>query len=425
MNPSLPASSAGSLRSGGAPCPAGPPAAARITEAAAALRRAAAVPLPSGRIAAALAAACALWRDPACARRRSAVDAVAGSLGYSRALLDESLNALLAPFGAQALATLSREGLDAPALVGLVMPGNAVGAGLHELVQALSGGAAVMVKTASAEPVFFRDFTRTVADVDAAMGERLAVFNWSRHDLEQTRALASNCDLLAVMGDDETLGAFEGNGAVGFGSRLSGALVAREAAAPTRRARLAQALARDVTLFEQRGCLSPHHVFVEQSAGAARDFAAALAQALEEAARRMPPPKTLGLQIAAALCGERERARWRKLGGAAVELWEGARLSWTVIFDPPARFCLSPQYRTVFVSAVEDLEDLKGRLAAVAGKVEAFALADPAGRLGAACAWLRDRGVSYVCPPGEMQSPPPNWRHGNGSFLERLRAGAR
>lgn len=416
---------AGALRPGRAPRPAGSPSAERIARAAADLRRAAAAPLASGRIAAAMAAACARWRDPACPQRRRAIDSIAGSLGHSRALLDESLNALLAPFSTEALGALVSARLRAPALVGLVMPGNVVGAGLHELVQALVAGAAVMVKASSAEPVFFRDFARTVADLDAAVGERISVFDWSRHDHEQTRALVSLCDLLAVLGDDETVGTFEGAGAVGFGSRVSGALVAREAAAEARWVPLAQALARDVTLFEQRGCLSPHHVFVEESSRAARDFAGALAQALEAAARRMPPPQTLDVNAAAALRRERERARWRRLGGAAVELWEGAGLSWAVIFDPQAGFRISPQYRTVFVSAVEGPEDLEGRLKPVAGKLEAFAIADPADRLGAVGSSLREQAVSYLCPPGEMQSPPPHWRHGNGIFLERLREAAR
>ena len=57
----------------------------------------------------------------------------------------------------------------------------------------------------------------------------------------------------------------------GFGSRTSGALISLSPTANF--AALAEAVARDVVLFEQQGCLSPHHVFVKGGEdGAARDY---------------------------------------------------------------------------------------------------------------------------------------------------------
>jgi hypothetical protein len=29
-------------------------------------------------------------------------------------------------------------------------------------------------------------------------------------------------------------------------------------------------------------------------------------------------------------------------------------------------------------------------------------------------------GIPYVCAPGEMQSPPLDWRHGGGGFLDTM-----
>src|SRR5207302_6663685 len=114
----------------------------------------------------------------------------------------------------------------------------------------------------------------------------------------------------------------------GFGSRTSGALISL--ATPANLATLASALARDVTLFEQQGCLSPHHIFVEGVEGNdAGDFARSIANALTSQATALPPAK-LSFQDAAAIRRFRERARWRAIGAGGVELFVGAAMGWSL-----------------------------------------------------------------------------------------------
>ena len=71
------------------------------------------------RMADALARAFALWRSRNYARRREAVAAIAHSAGFSVATLDNSIDALLKPFTADALksfaALISDERQDRPA----------------------------------------------------------------------------------------------------------------------------------------------------------------------------------------------------------------------------------------------------------------------------------------------------------------------
>ncbi|MGH7932719.1 MAG: acyl-CoA reductase [Candidatus Binataceae bacterium] len=399
-------------------------------------------------IAAVIGAVCERWHDRGFAPRRETVARIASAWSYSEALLDESLDALLAPFSRDTVEAFVRDsayrrgGQHRHELVGFIMPGNVPGAGLHEVVIALVSGASLLIKTASAEPIFFERFARTLREADARVGARIAVFNWNRDRTDLTAALRRNCAWIAAFGDNETIAnaganampqpetrstavarAYQNYNMIGFGSRMSAVMITREGFAAARGVELADAVARDVSLFEQRGCLSPHHVFVEEAGvpRVSREFAAQLATALEVFALRCQPPRCIGLEDAAAVRRIREIARWRHLGGHKVELWEGIGLGWTVVYDESAPFRASPGYRTVSVSPYVHKEDLERRLEAAAGGLEALGAADPVGRFTPLIARLKADGLSYVCIPGMMQSPPLEWRHGRGAFVDRLR----
>jgi hypothetical protein len=211
---------------------------------------------------------------------------------------------------------------------------------------------------------------------------------------------------------------------VGFGSRVSGAVVAPAAMVPERIEAVAASLARDVALFEQLGCLSLHHVFVvTHGTGAAHDFAARIATALARLGDSLPPA-TIPIRDAAEIVGVRERARWRRIAGEPIELFEGPRLEWTVIFVRDFivqnLHMASPGFRTVYVTRVRDENQLRESVAAASGRIEAIAVAGDDSETLRISAMLSALGVTYVAAPGEMQSPPLLWRHGGGAFLDMM-----
>ena len=382
------------------------------------LRAAIEKPIPAGRIAGAIAATIGRWRERDLAPRRKAVALISQRLGFSIELLDESLDALLLPFTRAALDLAASRAKETREVMGFVMAGNVAGAGLHEVVLALTAGAAALIKTASREPVFFREFADTLLDEDPEVGNRLSVLTWPRERADLTLALRGACDLIVAYGDDATIAALGTRGTFGFGSRLSGAIVAHSAAANADE--IASLLARDITLFEQLGCLSPHHIFVQGDAATALHFAERVAVAMRECAERLPPPPSLELEDAAALRSARETARWRSIAGEPACVIEGPGLSWVVIFDRDAVLTPSPGLRCVRVSAIADMYDLRARLNPARGRLEAFALAANGADESILRELLLEMGVSYVARPGAMQSPPLSWRHGGGAFLDRV-----
>jgi hypothetical protein len=367
----------------------------------------------------ALARAFALWRSRDYARRRDAVAAIAHSAGYSVAMLENSIDALLKPFHSDALMLMaerisSRGAIDRPKTVGFIVAGNVAGAGIHEIAIALIAGARVVIKTATAEPIFFAEFARTLAEIDRDCGARIEVRHWSRERSDLTAALLESCELVVAYGDDATIESLHRRNVIGFGSRVSGALIAPDGTDPSRIDEVADSLARDVALFEQLGCLSLHHVFVVSPDGrAARSLAIRMAAALEHLGESMPPAR-IPLHDACAIRGVRERTRWRQLAGEQIELFEGRGLEWTLIFERRAdSFKISPGFRTVHVSAVRDLAEFRASIAAVSGRIEAMAVVGEDCEIEA-----RAMAIPYVCAPGEMQSPPIDWRHNGGAFLD-------
>jgi hypothetical protein len=146
---------------------------------------------------------------------------------------------------------------------------------------------------------------------------------------------------------------------------------------------------------------------------AARELVIRMATALERLTESMPPAR-IPLRDACAISGLRERARWRAIGGGPVELFEGRGFEWTLIFERRAdSFKISPGFRTVHVSAVRDFAEFRACIAPVSGRIEALAVVGEDCEIGA-----RAMAIPYVCAPGEMQSPPLDWRHNGGAFLD-------
>jgi hypothetical protein len=108
-----------------------------------------------------------------------------------------------------------------------------------------------------------------------------------------------------------------------------------------------------------------------------------------------------------------------------VRLWEGPIPGWAVIYDRGASFCVSPGFRTVYVSAFSDPGDFERRLEPVSGGIEGFALArataiDLPENHAALLGILERAGATYVCDPGRMHSPPIDWRHGGGALIRMI-----
>jgi hypothetical protein len=182
----------------------------------------------------------------------------------------------------------------------------------------------------------------------------------SREDTESARAMSLLADLRVAWGGREAVEAIMnlprrfGTEDLIFGPKTSFAIVGAEALAGEAAARRAARMAAlDTVALEQRGCNSPHTVFVERGGGVSpAGFAALVGEELRAACQRLPAP---ALTVPEAFEVVGLRAEYDMRG----EAWYGKDVTWTVVFSDDDRG-LAPQVygRTLFVRPVGDVFDV-------------------------------------------------------------------
>jgi hypothetical protein len=200
------------------------------------------------------------------------------------------------------------------------------------------------------------------------------------------------------------------------GARISAGLVLARANV----GRAARDFAVDVAMYEGRGCLTPHVLFVEGEAARTTLFVDALARSL--AAYESRWPRTRG-----SVHEETERRRFiddaevHALGAAGpsdgVErCLLGPSSAWCVRQTSDASVTLGPGLRCVRVAPVEGLAEAIQALRAARPPLAGVGVAG-ATTHGAETGIddtalqnaLRRAGATLVCPAGHMQAPPIDW----------------
>lgn len=283
-----------------------------------------------------------------------------------------------------------------PSLVGHVLASNVPGLALPAIVHALLLGSACVVKSGRRDPLSAPLFRHALAQVAPELAEVVVTARWPRGTTDLDDALLRLASVVVLTGTDATIATLAPRArgrVITFGTRFSAAVVddAVDIAA----------LATDIALFEQRGCLSPHAIFVT---GDPQALAARLARALETIATRLPPPPA-ALAERAAVRAFLDNAQW---AGATVEAGDWG----AVVTGELPELRPTCGHRTIHVAPLADPNAVARYLPA--GRVECLATTGhtPPG--------LRERGVARVCPVGRMQRPPLSWPRGGRSALASL-----
>ena len=260
--------------------------------------------------------------------------------------------------------------------VHVVLSANVFVGALRAIACAVAAAPKVTVQISSRESAFATALVDAIADPAICAADRAAITTMTGGEIH-------------VYGRSETIAAIRGVAPPGVPVRAHGpgfgvAFVGREDLMEA----AATALASDVVVFDQRGCLSPRVAFVAGSSECASAVARAIAIALEAAAFRVPR---------GALSAEEssEAARYVETMRFAGEAIVGT----SSVVGVSDRFVLPPAGRHLHVVAVAGASDL----ASVLGEAGSFVTS-----IGAS-----DRAIASFFPGsvrvaalGEMQKPP-------------------
>jgi len=369
------------------------------------------------------------WSDPGSRWRAELERTLPDAAGFSPETVREGLARALHDWNGAALKRLVAQELSDPETLGfdttsVLLAGSIPMPTLLALIAPLALRSPVLAKCASRDPVTAPLVAQSIAETDALLGACIDVVDVPGSDAACTQALLA-ADCVMATGSDETIAAVAARVSpprrlVARGHKLSVAALGPAATQGDALAAAAEALALDVALWDQQGCLSPIAIYVCGDDAEAPDrVAAALAAALEAAEQRWPRGR-VDASDAARFEHERAEAELRQASGRRVAVWSDPRKRFAVVREQDAAPRPAPLHRFVRVLPVHDADallravlPLSKHLAAVA--IAGFA-ADPAGL---ASALLR-RGASRTCAPGELQAPPLDWRNEGRGVLQPL-----
>ena len=425
----------------------GIPTPSSVAEIAATLRasRARLASRPAADVIAALGAAGARFLDSADPLRAEALELLPESCGLSPAMCtavldgmagdwtEERLTELVAAElgGVAALDGFVRNGARSviavgPSLCVQIVAGSVPGVGVTALLRSLVLKGPTLLKPGRGDVVLPGLFARSLAGIDPALADALAVVYWPGGSREHEDAALAHADVVTVYGSDETVRYLRARTPittrlVAYHHRVSVGVVGRAALATSRVDDTAAEVAEAVALFDQRGCVSPQLIFVEEGGACTPpEFSERLASALAELEARLPGGP---LDVAEASRLQQARGTAELLSArSGGRVRHGHAAAWTVVLEPGALPFGPTAGRWVRVRPLGDAAELPALLAPLGPHLQTVGVAGLGDRLEEVARALAQVGASRVTPFDSVAFPPAWWHHdGRGPLLDLVR----
>jgi hypothetical protein len=289
-----------------------------------------------------------------------------------------------------------------------ILSSNLPGLAVQTLLPALLLRRPLLLKSPSSEPLFAPAFVRALSARQPLLGEAVAAITWPGGDEVLEAPVLAAAGRILAYGEAATIESLERRcpGRVyAYGPKTSLAVIGAEV--PT--SSVSGGLARDIALFDQRGCLSIQVVYTD---GDAVGLAEALADELAALAVEIPSGPVDPV-VAAGVQQIRMEAALRGLHRADLPIEVG-----TVVVDPHPEFRPSPGLRAVRIHPLRHLRELPELVSSWDGRLQGAALAgEEAWRLRPDLELL---GISRCTAPGQLQAADATWHNGGIHPCEAL-----
>jgi acyl-CoA reductase-like NAD-dependent aldehyde dehydrogenase len=333
-------------------------------------------------------------------------DALAKTTGLSAPMVSWAARTTLDTIRPDTMKALVREAgtLDEPPdMLSVILAGNVFTASVRGIAVPLLFGVPVLVKASSRETLFPSMLRDALHEADSSLGTSIEVVVFEGGDRESEATLIELAEAVAVYGSDETLDAIRERlvetAVIAHGHGVSMAYCSGRAFGRARIDDTISRLALDVCAYDQRGCLSPQVIFVEQGEDPqVHEVAKHLAhEGLAPLGRKLPrgplPPSVGAAQ-----------AQWRGVAEVEGTLLVGDDHAIAVADAGRTRW--SPGYRNVTLVPVSGLDEALVAMDPLGASLKCVGVDPESIQSMRARLNESDALAAYACPIGEMQTPP-------------------
>lgn len=339
-------------------------------------------------------------------------DTLPSETGSSDAMVAWALRATLDTVRRDTLVRLAQEAAETFEVVGgradpisllsLVLAGNVFTASVRGIVVPLLFGVPVLVKSSSSETRFPNILRDALRQADPELAAAMDVVTFQGGVEAREAAFLEFAEAASVYGTDETVRAIEGRleqriPVIAHGHGVSVAYCSTPSLAAESVEDTVSRLALDIAAYDQRGCLSPQLVYVEEAPETSiHDFAARLSAALtalEESLPRGPLPDVVGSA----------QTQWRGIAEVEGTLVRGREHALAIDRGDTIRW--GPGYRNATIVPVRHLDDALDSMATFASHLKCvgtdkWTQPELAARFEDSSSWN-----AYVTGVGTMQTP--------------------
>ncbi len=314
-----------------------------------------------------------------------------------------------------------------PTLCVQIVSGSVPGVAVHALLRGLLVKAPTLLKPGKGDALLAGLFAEALAEEDPGLADALAVVYWPGGSEEVERRVLQAAEVAVIYGGDETVEALRAlapatTRVVAYHHRVGVGVVGRGALGVGVGEATAAEVARAVALFEQRGCVCPQVVFVEEGGAVTpADFAREVAAALDALEADLPSAPQEA-EESAGVAQLRGTLELQEAAGRSEVHHGGGEAPWTVAFEVEPLALPTGGPRTVRVRPVPDLSEVQSMLTPLGPHLQSVGYAGLGKELEEVAGVLGRVGASRIVPFRALSFPPPWWLHdGRGPLTELVR----
>ncbi|QQR90416.1 MAG: hypothetical protein IPJ88_01320 [Myxococcales bacterium] len=273
------------------------------------------------------------------------------------------------------------------------------------ILEPLLQGSPTLVKAPSSDAVFAQHINECLDEVAPELGQGLAVLDWPREQFSFDAKALEHVEVLSVFGSDQTIQSISQTlppqtRLLAHGHGIGAAYIDASSLCDESSAhRLAMDVALDLTAYDQRGCMSPYSLWIQDGAYlSAKHFGELLAEeALPKVNQHLPKgslPKAVRIA----------EQQWRAVAAARSHLFENE--AGAVAIEPDHRLRLSPGYRNLSVHDCKDIKVVINALIPLGTHLKTLGVATESESLKSIAQHLPAPLCPRICKIGLMQKPP-------------------